>query len=106
MSIWNETLIRARLDFDDRWVCHALKTLYERQTADEQDSGATRHVNGMGFSSVDGYFMSSLARQYIEKGWLSKKQIEAARRADIGKYWKQILEVIKANERIKEEAKV
>lgn len=103
MSIWNETMIRARLDYDDRWVCHALKILFERQTADERDAGTTRHVNGMGFSSADGFFMSSLATQYIEKGWLSKKQIAAARRADIGKYWRQILEVIQANERIKNE---
>lgn len=102
MSIWNETLIRSRLDVDDKWVCHALKVLYQRQTADEREQGIAKHANGMGFNAMDASFMSSLASQYIEKGWLSRKQIAAARRADIGKYWKQLLEVIQANERLKE----
>lgn len=102
MSIWNETLIRARLDYDDRWVCRALMVLYSRQTQDEKSDQTAKHTNGMGFSAADAPFFTRLAEWYRDKGWLSKKQIAALRRDDIGKYWKQILEVIQANERMKE----
>lgn len=101
--IWNEVTIRERLSKDDRWVCHALKILFDRQTLEERESGYASKRNGIGFNSSDAFFFSRLAEFYIEKGFLTRGQVAAARKGGIARYWKQVLEVIKANERIKEE---
>ena len=100
---WNETTIREKLAKDDRWVCHALRILYSRQDQDERESGVAKKRNGMGFNSNDAFFFSRLAEFYIKTGFLTRQQLSAARRGGIGKYWNQVLEVIKANETIKEE---
>lgn len=102
---WTEETIREKLATDSRWVCHALKILYARQEEDERESGQAKRKNGMGFSSKDAFFFSRLAEFYLTEGFLTGTQINAARKGGIGKYWKQVLEVIKANEKIKEERK-
>ena len=104
-QIWNEETIREKLAHDDRWVCHALKILYARQEGDEREDGRAKRKNGIGFNSTDAFFFGRLAEFYLKQGFLTKLQIGAARKGGIGKYWRQVLEVIKANERIKEERK-
>ena len=101
MQKWNRISIREKLAHDDRWVCHALKILYDRQEGDEREAGQAKRKNGIGFNSNDAFFFSRLAEFFIKQGFLTKPQLAAARKAGIAKYWKQILEVIKANERIK-----
>jgi len=53
---------------------HLLLTIFAKQTDDEQAMEQTVEDNGVGFSGVDAEFMSSLAKQYQDKGWLSKNQ--------------------------------
>lgn len=100
---WDERSIREKLSTDDKWVCHALTVLYARQTLEEKEVGYANKRNGMGFNSTDAFFFGRLAEFYINNGFLTKLQIGAARKGGIAKYWRQILEVIKANDKIKQE---
>ena len=57
------------------YALHALVFVYNKQTADEQESMATKIDNGVGFSGFDAEIMTSLASQYIAKNYLSAKQM-------------------------------
>lgn len=58
------------------WATKALVRIYqENQTADEQAAKTTSYDNGIGFSGVDAMFASSLAEQYLKRGYLSDKQM-------------------------------
>jgi len=83
----------------DKAVARALVVLNERQTADEQDSQATRLDNGMGFKPCHARMGTSMAQFYQKFGYLSPKQIAYWRKTDakgtmrIACYWKQLMEV-------------
>ncbi len=81
----------------DDQVGKALVKLWERQTEDEKATRTTNEYNRMGFNGFDADILSSFAEQFQEKGWLSKKQLELARKK-IMKYAKQLCEI--ANENI------
>ena len=87
------------MDTNDYFVCACISKLYDRQTADEQQSSSTKHHNGRGFNAFDADFMSSLARQVRinkDKGTiLSPKQLKYARKC-LKKYVNQLVEI--ANE--------
>lgn len=63
----------------DEYVIGAIMKLYSFQTMDERAAHSTNYQNGMGFNSVDAGIMTSFAKQYQMKGWLSEKQISYAR---------------------------
>lgn len=65
---------------NDRAVARALVVLTERQTADEQVSENTRHINGRGFRPCHARMGTSMAKFYQRNGYLSPKQIS---------YWRQ-----------------
>jgi hypothetical protein len=83
----------------DKAVARALVVLNDRQTADEQDSQATRLDNGMGFKPCHARMGTSMAEFYQKYGYLSPKQIAYWRKVDakgtmrIACYWKQLMEV-------------
>ena len=83
----------------DKAVARALVVLNDRQTADEQDSQATRLDNGMGFKPCHARMGTSMAQFYQKFGYLSPKQIAYWRKTDakgtmrIACYWKQLMEV-------------
>lgn len=83
----------------DKAVARALVVLNERQTADEQDSQATRIDNGRGFKPCHARMGTSMAEFYQKYGYLSPKQIAYWRKVDakgtmrIACYWKQLMEV-------------
>lgn len=90
--------IRELVTTDDEWAIHAILALYERQTADEQDSRQTSHKNRMGFTGVDAGFLSDLAIRILDKKerypkhpewWLTEGQLKAAK-PKLGKYAKQL----------------
>jgi hypothetical protein len=103
MTKFNKTDILNLINTNDKAVYRALVVLFERQTADEQSSEATNHLNGMGFNGTDARFGSSLAKQVIafEKGEskyrypLSRTQLEAARKM-VRKYAGQLAKVANA----------
>jgi hypothetical protein len=78
-----------------RAVEKAILVLYSRQTTDEQQTEATRHTNGMGFTGADAPFLSSLAKwiktSRREPGdRLSPRQRDRARR-QLQKYAAQLV---------------
>jgi hypothetical protein len=87
------------------WTARALEVIFERQTADEQDSGQTTHENGIGFNGLDAEILSSFAKQV--KRWkgtpegqrrfpvpLSEKQLNIARRK-MAKYAGQLERIVR-----------
>lgn len=68
-------LIREKLAVDKNWATAGLVRIFENQTADEQTCEDTINNNGIGFTPADAYFLTSLAKQYISKRFLSSKQM-------------------------------
>jgi hypothetical protein len=92
------------LDRSNVAVEQALLVLYARQTADEQQAGATTEHNGQGFGHVDAELLTSYAQQ-VER-WrfraregqrLTERQMQFAR-PKVKKYVGQLVEV--ANQRL------
>ena len=73
-----------------------LVALYDRQTADEKATEQTRHHNKLGFSAVDAEILSSMARFFTKRGFLSKKQVDIVRKK-LKKYVGQLADI--ANQR-------
>lgn len=82
---------------NDKAVARALVVLFERQTADEQATEHTRHHNGRGFRPCHARMGTSMAKFYLQRGFLTPKQIAYWRREGkegmrIAIYWKQLLD--------------
>jgi len=69
------SFVKNQLATNETWALRGLVRIYENQTADEQASEHTSHDNGVGFTGIDGNFMTSLAKQYQQRGSLSPKQM-------------------------------
>ncbi len=54
--------LRNRLNTDQSFLEWAIIEIDERQTADEQSQGATKHQNGQGWNATDAEFGAYLAR--------------------------------------------
>lgn len=81
--------LKQKLSTDSVWATKALLRIFERQTVEEQNSETTMHDNNVGFTGADAPFLSSLAKQYKSKGYLSPRQMQLLF-IRIPKYWKQI----------------
>lgn len=97
----NKLRMHEALDKSAVFVERALLALYERQTADEQQIGATSHHNAVGFGGADAEFLSSVAERVIvsrnqyrrvEGNCLSLKQRLAVAKC-LKKYWRQLAEI-------------
>ncbi len=58
------------------WCKRALLRIYANQEADEQLIADTTKRNGIGFTPADAPILTSLAKQMLERNWLSPKQWE------------------------------
>ena len=58
------------------WCKRALLRIYSNQEADEQLIADTTKRNGIGFTPADAPILTSLAKQMLERNWLSAKQWE------------------------------
>lgn len=87
-----------------RAVEKAIFYLYKMQTTDEQDKLETRHHNGVGFNSADGFMGTSMGKFYSRRGYLTPKQIsywtrrEKSGKMRIQKYSSQLLAEAKRKE--------
>ena len=84
------------LDRNDLAVCRALMVIFDRQTQYEKDAEHTSEYNHIGFSGVDGEILTSFAKQYASRKFLSPKQMVIARKK-MKKYWKQLADISKSN---------
>ena len=81
---------------NDKAIARALVVLKDLQTADEQSSETTRHLNGKGFRPCHARMGVSMAKFYERNGYLSPKQIAYWRKEGkegmrISIYWRQLL---------------
>lgn len=106
IQLTNTTSVIALLDQSNVAVERALLALYARQTNEEQTEGRTVEDNGYGFNGVDSEIFSNFARQILSSQYpagrrLSPKQYAICRkvgsngRMRLGKYAKQLLEIVK-----------
>lgn len=88
--------IRQLLLTNDKAVVRACMALYQRQLADEQACGQTRHKNGIGFSNADASPLSHIAKLGSKWGssdiGLSAEKLADARQRVL-KYTGQLLQI-------------
>lgn len=94
---WTREAVLKLLETNDEALAIGIVRIYERQTADEKMAEDVKHNNGMGFMPSHARFLSSLAKFYLQRGYLTPKQIAKAR-PKMRKYAGQLLKVIKAKE--------
>lgn len=99
--------VLAKMNRDDKFAVNLLLALFNRQEADEQTTGCTRHENGVGFNGVDAPILTSFAEQAIRtraarkegrcdySNDLSPKQI-ALLRKKLAKYARQLTDLTNA----------
>ena len=94
---WDKESLKDLLDRNDKAVYRAILLIYSFQTDEEKYIGATKTVNGKGFSKFDVEVLSSFAMQLRRGQELSLKQMYVAR-PKIKKYAGQILQYMKDKE--------
>jgi len=77
---WTREAIETLIRTNDRAVERAMVAIWERQTADEQATEATRHHNGIGFSGWTARSGSYYAKWVGSGRHLSGKHLDKARR--------------------------
>ena len=97
MAITQEQIINL-LKNNDLAICRALVVLYNNQTSDD--------LNNKGFRPCHAYMGTSMAKQFLSRGFLSKKQIsywraEGKQGMRIGIYHRQLIEAAAAKEAAK-----
>ena len=78
------------------WAVRALMAIYERQTADEQVAETNHIHNGAGFTSFDAPILTSMAKFYEQKHFLTDKQLGVVRKR-IVRYHRQLFELANAS---------
>ena len=87
-----KTFVKEKLSSSQNWALNALLKIFDYQTAEEQDWETTNVYNGVGFTGVDAEILSSMAKQYRKRGFLSEKQMAIVYRK-MPKYWNQIVQI-------------
>lgn len=77
---YTKEFIRNALAVNDTWLLRGLVAIYNKQTEDEQSNGTTSHDNGIGFNGVDAFILTSIAQQFISRGFVSPKQKDIVRK--------------------------
>lgn len=78
--IWTKEEIKNLIQTNDKMVALSLKQLYSYQTEYERNSHETTEQNGVGFNGVDAPILTSFTLFYLERGFLSPRQIQIARK--------------------------
>jgi len=95
MKTWTTDEIKNLLQTNDKMVMKSVVKIYERQTVDEKITSTTNENNGKGFNGTDAFIMTKFAEFYLNKGYLTEKQMAIARKK-IMKYAKQLTIVANA----------
>lgn len=91
-KIWTREEILNLINTNNTMVARSVVKLYDYQTADEQATMDTTHRNGCGFNGIDAPLLSSFAVFYTERGFLSPRQTEIARKK-LRKYVAQLTRI-------------
>lgn len=83
------TNIADKITESDGYCIGALIALYHKQTTDEQQNQHTTYQNNAGFNAIDARFMSSVAEQYLSKGFVTEGQLKYVRKS-LYKYANQL----------------
>jgi hypothetical protein len=67
--------LKLKIKSEPSWMLYALRHVFSKQTSDERATDSARWKNKVGFSAFDAEILSSCARQYEQKKFLSEKQI-------------------------------
>jgi hypothetical protein len=84
-------ILKVQLSTNPNQAVKGLLRVFANQTADEQQTGGVRANNGIGFVHTDSVILTSFAKQYKNKGFLSEKQM-AILYKKMPKYAKQLIE--------------
>ena len=84
--------VKTQLSKNQTWALRALLKIYEFQTYEEKQYEATTEYNGVGFTGVDAEILTSFAKQYKSRGFLSPKQMVILYKK-MPKYWGQIVKI-------------
>jgi hypothetical protein len=98
-SNWTKEKIVELLRNNDVAVGRALSRLTKNQTFDEQNSEATKHLNGIGFRPCHARLGTSMGKFFDRNGYLTEKQVAYWRKKE--KTGKMRIEIY-ANQLLKE----
>lgn len=74
-KIWTADEIRIKLLNDNRWVVRGLLAIYKFQTESERYAKETLEHNNVGFNGADGNILSSIADFYLNRNFITDKQL-------------------------------
>jgi SWI/SNF-related matrix-associated actin-dependent regulator of chromatin subfamily A-like protein 1 len=78
-----------KIQTSDGYAIGALLEIFKNQEIDERASNCTAHKNGKGFTAIDAGILTSISKFYLEKGFISPKQLQIVR-SKILKYQTQL----------------
>jgi len=87
-----KAFLKNKLSTSETWAKRALIKIYDNQTIEEQCSGETHLLNGIGFNGADAEVLTSFAKYYKASNYLSDRQLRILFRM-MPKYWGQILAI-------------
>jgi hypothetical protein len=99
MKIKVAEYIKNQLATNQAWAVKALVKVYTLQTLDEQATGQTSNLNGVGFSGIDSKILSSFAEQVNKGRTLSPKQMSILYKK-MPRYHKQVASFIPAEKMV------
>ena len=91
--------IKNQLATNQAWAVKALVKVYTLQTLDEQATGQTSNLNGVGFNGIDSKILSSFAEQVNKGRNLSAKQMAIVFKK-MPRYHKQVASFIPAEKMV------
>jgi hypothetical protein len=84
--------LRNQIEVKDSTAIHALTFIYDKQVEDEKRYEDAKYRNGVGFKPQDAKKCSGLAKWYLDKGFLTAKQIACVKKM-VAKYASQIVDI-------------
>lgn len=89
--------LKDKLATNKNWAFRGLLRIYQCQTSDEQASGVTRKLNGVGFSGADGEILSSFATQLIDEKFAGSEKQMAILFKKMPRYARQLMNIAEAD---------
>jgi hypothetical protein len=82
--------VKKQLCTNKKWALHALEVIAANQTSVEFENEQTTERNNIGFNGRDAKILTSFAKQYETRKYLSENQMRALY-SMMPKYWQQVV---------------